>query len=197
MIISMWDKFVFQKMQWKLAHMGLCRGMYKHERGDQERQKDNKTWFLSPPWRHGTKWEETTLKHSGRICCMLGNAALSQSWNWADVIYTSSSEDPQNKSKQCASGDLICFWNQHPRLPFSRPNIHFLSCPLCDTSPLGCLPPVLIQDISARVNMLGQNPTPINNSKPVLSVLSADTPITGSIWTLEFPLMQPVITKFY
>ena len=80
MIISMWDKFVFQKMQcedwhtWDYAEECIST--------KEETRRDRKTTKHGSYPLHGgmePNKRKQHLKHSGRICCMLGNAALSQS----------------------------------------------------------------------------------------------------------------------
>ena len=72
---------------------------------------------------------------------------------------------------------------------FSRPNIlAFFDSPLHDNSPFWC-PSPNIQVTNVPLNVLGQNQTPRNNSKPALPAWSAMS-VAGLIWTLSFHQCQ-------
>lgn len=158
--------------------MGQCRGMCKHERGDQERQKDNRTQnVVHVPSMEA--WKRTECV-SDRICLCQETQLYHKAKNLLKIPRVSPSHVPQ-VTFHVPETSIQDF------LPFSRQNIpHFLNCPLRDTSPLGSLPSDPIQAISAHLKLLGQNQTSINNSRPVLSVLNAALSVAGLIGTLSF-----------
>lgn len=62
MVINMWDKFVFQKIQWRSALMSPCIEMCKHKREESKRDRKttgHQTCPLFPWWRQGGEHEGT------------------------------------------------------------------------------------------------------------------------------------------
>lgn len=120
MIRSLSDKFVFQRMQWRLAHTGQGRRMHKHKREETKRHRrtiGHLTWPLFPQQSHVGELEETIFQmlFERHMLCV-GKDTLSPSWNWAGFLHTASCPNPQNKSNPCATDDLPYCWTQHPRL---------------------------------------------------------------------------------
>lgn len=163
--------------------------MCKHKREETRRHRwpiGHVTWPLSPQKRHKGELEKTTsetLFEQHMLC--VGKDTLSQSWDWADFLYTASCTDPQNPSNPRVTDDLPYSWTQHPRPPGKC--FWLLQLSLMWHFTILAPPPHLLQVISALLNMLCQSQTWICNSKPVLSVLSADRLLAGLItviWVL-------------
>lgn len=164
---------------------GQCRGMCEHKR-DQERQKDSGTENMAPvpsmQLRKGARGDSTwNLIQTGYVECW--ETQLSPKTETEQISLThhvlkipKSSPGPQLTFHVPETGAQV----------FSRPNIPaFFNSPLHDNSPFWC-PSPNIQVTNVPLNVLGQNQTPRNNSKPALPAWSADTSAAGSIWTLSF-----------
>lgn len=92
---------------------------------------------------------------------MSGNTALSQSWNRAGFVHTSSSEDLRISPSHVPQMIFHFPETSTQEFSFLGKIFWFLSCPSCDTSLFLCHPLDLTQVINIHLSMLGKNQTPI------------------------------------